>query len=102
MERPMECHCIAPANLPNVTPLYRAYLTDFQKISEYYVHPPTVDAVVEAAGKMSFDAGLRREVVDVLRRQNSLLGGDERTAKNLDWLAGGAVAVVTGQQVGLL
>jgi bacillithiol synthase len=98
----MECHCISPANLPNVTPLYRAFLTDFPKVSEYYIHPPTFDAIVDASGKMQFDSAIRRGVVEVLRQQNSQLGGDAVTVKNLDHLANGAVAVVTGQQVGLL
>ncbi len=98
----MECHCIPPANLPNISALYKAFLTDFPKVSEYYVHPPTFDAIVHASGKMQFDGGIRRGVVEVLREQNGQLGGDAVTTKNLDRLANGAVAVVTGQQVGLL
>jgi len=44
---------------------------------------------------------VRRAVVDVLRNQNKNFGGDEVTLRNLDRLRDGAVAVVTGQQVGL-
>lgn len=98
----MECHCISPARLPNATPLYRAYLTDFRKVSEYYLHPPTFEAVVQASKHLQFDPEIRRGVADVLRQQNAHFGGDSATTKNLDRLAGGAVAVVTGQQVGLL
>ena len=44
---------------------------------------------------------MRRGVVEVLRAQNRAFGGDAATAHNLDRLRDGAVAVVTGQQVGL-
>lgn len=36
-ERSMECHCIPPADLPHATLLYKAYLSDFSRVSEFYV-----------------------------------------------------------------
>lgn len=50
---------------------------------------------------MRFDASVRHAVVDVLRNQNKAFAGDDATSQNLDRLRNGAVAVVTGQQVGL-
>ncbi len=97
----MECHCISPDKLPGTTRLYSAFLSDFSRVSEFYVHPPTIAGVKQAARQLRFDGSVRRTVVDVLRKQNIAFGGDEPTSRNLDRLREGAVAVVTGQQVGL-
>src|SRR5215472_7238107 len=97
----MECHCIAPDKLPGSTRLYSAFLSDFSRVSEFYVHPPSSAGVNQAASQLRFDDSVRRSVVDVLGNQNSALGGDGATNRNLDRLRDGAVAVVTGQQVGL-
>ena len=97
----MECHCISPEKLPGTTRLYSSFLSDFSSVSQFYVHPPSMAGVDQAARQLRVDDSVRRTVVDVLRNQNSVLGGDNATAHNLDRLRDGAVAVVTGQQVGL-
>ena len=97
----MESHCISPGKLPGTTRLYSAFLSHFSSVSEFYVHPPSMDGVNQAARQLRFDHAVRRSVVDVLRNQNSALGADEATTRNLDRLRDGALAVVTGQQVGL-
>lgn len=97
----MECHCISPAELPGTTRLYSAFLSDFDSVSQFYRHPPTPKGIQEAAREMRIDDSVRSAVVEVLRQQNSMFGADDATARNLDRLRDGAVAVVTGQQVGL-
>ncbi len=97
----MECHCLRPAELPHVTRLFATFLEDFGPLAEFYAHPPTEEGVLAAAHEVRLDAGTRRLVVEVLREQNQRLGADGATSKSLDRLAAGAVAVVTGQQVGL-
>src|ERR1700751_153403 len=97
----MECHCISPEKLPGTTRLYSSFLSDFSSVSQFYVHTPSMAGVDHAARQLRVDDSVRRTVVDVLRNQNSVLGGDNATAHNLDRLRDGAVAVVTGQQVGL-
>jgi bacillithiol biosynthesis cysteine-adding enzyme BshC len=101
MERLMECSWISPAELPGNTRLYSAFLSDFSKVSNFYGHPPNPCGIDEAAREIRLEDSARRAVVDVLRNQNRALGGDDATARNLDRLRDGAVAVVTGQQVGL-
>jgi bacillithiol biosynthesis cysteine-adding enzyme BshC len=101
MERPMECHCISPAELPHTTLLYSTYLTDFSRVSEFYVHPPGPDGISRAAAEIHLEDSVRRGVVEVLRKQNTTFGGGLETIRNLDRLRDGAAAVVTGQQVGL-
>ena len=97
----MECHCISPAELPGTTRLYSSFLSDFARVAEFYRHPPNANGIAEAAREIRLDDSVRRAVVEVLRQQNRTLGADETTNRNLDRLRDGAVAVVTGQQVGL-
>ena len=97
----MECSWIPPAELPDTTRLYSTFLSDFSRVSEFYAHPPNSNGIDEAAGEIRLDDSVRRAVVDVLREQNRIFGGDDATTRNLDRLRDGAVAVVTGQQVGL-
>src|SRR5260370_32101547 len=101
MERPMECHCISPAELPHQTLLYSTYLNDFPRVSEYYVHPPALNGISLAAKEIHLQDSTRRDVVEVLRKQNAAFGGDSETNRNLDRLENGALAVVPGPQVGL-
>jgi bacillithiol biosynthesis cysteine-adding enzyme BshC len=102
MERPMECHCISPAELPHQTLLYSTYLADFPRVSEFYVHSPDLKGIGLASQELHFGDAIRRGVVEVLRKQNAAFGGGSETNRNLDRLQNGAFAVVTGQQVGLL
>src|SRR5712664_2605507 len=102
MERPMECHCISPPELPHQTLLYSTYLSNFPRVSEFYVHPPDLNGISLAAKEIHLEDSTRHGVVEVLRKQNAAFGGDAETNRNLDRLASGAFVVVTGQQVGLL
>ena len=102
MERLMESSCISPAELPGTTRLYSTFLSDFSRVSGFYRHPPNAHGMDDSAREIRLDDSVRRAVVDVLRKQNRLFGADDAaTTRNLDRLRDGAVAVVTGQQVGL-
>ena len=97
----MECSWISPAELPGTTRLYSTYLSDFSRVADFYIHPPNTKGIDEAVRDVQLDGSVRRAVVDVLREQNRAFGGDDSTSRNLDRLRNSAVAVVTGQQVGL-
>ena len=97
----MECHCIPAGEMPGATLLYTTFLNDFSRVSAFYAHPPTEKGIEQAAAQVRIEDSIRHGVVDVLRRQNRAFGGDDATSRNLDRLRDGAVAVVTGQQVGL-
>jgi bacillithiol biosynthesis cysteine-adding enzyme BshC len=101
MERLMECSWISPAELPGTTRLYSTFLSDFSRVSDFYRHPPTANGIDDSIREMRLEDSVRRSVVDVLRKQNRSFGADDATTRNLDRLRDGAVAVVTGQQVGL-
>jgi bacillithiol biosynthesis cysteine-adding enzyme BshC len=101
MERPMECTRIPPAEMPHTTALYSTFLDDFPRVSEFYAHPPNLTGILHAARDVRLEESVRRAVVDVLSAQNKSFGGDANAFRNLERLRDGAVAVVTGQQVGL-
>jgi len=105
MTAPMESHCLSFRDIPHTTKLFSAFLDDFGTVSSYYAHPPTAAGVDAAAREVRLDAGVRRFVVEVLDEHNRKFspGGkvDPAIARNLDRLAAGAVAIVTGQQTGL-
>ncbi len=96
-----ESKCISFRDIPHTTPLYETFLDHFEKVAKYYAYPPTVAGLKSAAAKAEVAPETRRIVVEVLREQNRKFGSSDAVAKNLDRLASGAVAVVTGQQVGL-
>jgi len=101
----MESHCISFREIPHTTKLFSSFLEDFARVSSYYAHPPSAAGIDAAAREGKLDPGIRRSVVEILRDQNRVFGPggeiDPSTAKSLDRLAAGAVAIVTGQQVGL-
>lgn len=105
MTSSMEPHCLAFRELPHTTKLFSTFIDDFPRVGRYYVHPPTEAGVLAAAREVRLAPEIRRAVVEVLREQNQRFGGgsaiDAATASNLERLAAGAVAIVTGQQVGL-
>jgi bacillithiol synthase len=105
MTSSMESHCLAFREVPHTTKLFSTFIDDFPRVARYYPHPPTEAGVLAAAREVRLAPEIRRAVVEVLREQNQQFergpGLDAATARNLDRLAGGAVAIVTGQQVGL-
>jgi bacillithiol synthase len=101
MTASMHCQCLRSSELPHTTRFYATFLDDFSRVAEFYAHPATLEGSLEAAREIELDPSVRQSVVDTLRDQNKRLGGGEATERNLERLARGACAVVTGQQVGL-
>jgi bacillithiol synthase len=105
MTASMETHCISFREIPQTTKLFATFLEDFGRVARYFGHAPSVAGSISASKEVHLDPAVRQGVVEVLREQNLRFGGstelDPEIARNLDRLATGAVAVVTGQQVGL-
>jgi bacillithiol biosynthesis cysteine-adding enzyme BshC len=97
----MDCRALAPHQLPHTSKLFRDYVENFSKLASFYEHVPDLKSVARCAKKMNFPAARRLEVAGILRAQNSLFDSGPETQRNLQRLAEGAVAVVSGQQVGL-
>jgi bacillithiol synthase len=101
MNPSMECHCLPFHKIPHTTKLFSTFAENFDEVAGYYGQPPTVAGVVAAARKIQLEESVRRGVVEVLREQNKAFGAGSETIRNLERLASGAAAIVTGQQVGL-
>ena len=101
----MEPHCLPFREIPHTTKLFATFSDNFNRVERYFGHPPTEAGILAAAREVALDPETRRTVVEVLREQNARFAPNgtlpAATAKNLDRLAAGAVAIVTGQQVGL-
>src|SRR5713101_4058714 len=97
----MDCRALSFRQLPHQPKLFLEYLDHFARVKSFFVYPPTMQAVARAAQKLDYPAERRAEVARLLRKQNTALGAGAETLSNLERLEKGAVAVVSGQQVGL-
>jgi len=97
----MRFQCLPPQQVPHLSRLTRAFLTDFSKVTAYFEHPPTLEGLRAAASLAKNSGAQRAELVSALRAVNQGFGGDSSVTRHLDLLADGAVAVVGGQQTGL-
>lgn len=97
----MDCRPYAFSQLPHQPKLFLAYLEKFESVKAFYAHPPLMQAVTQASRKLDYPAERRTAVAAILGMQNADLGAGAETQANLERLANGAVAVVSGQQVGL-
>src|SRR5712692_5282919 len=97
----MECQCLAPGEVPHTTKLHSAYLESDERVTQFFAHPPAWEAIAAAASAAQIASQTRAAVVAALRDQNGAYGADASVESNLDRLAAGSAAIVTGQQVGL-
>jgi bacillithiol biosynthesis cysteine-adding enzyme BshC len=97
----MGCVSIPFRRLPHQPKLFVRLIDDYSSVKRFYAHPPNMDAVKEVASSLEYPAERRREVARILREQNAAFGASAATLSNLEKLERGAVAVVSGQQVGL-
>jgi bacillithiol biosynthesis cysteine-adding enzyme BshC len=97
----MGCVSIPFRRLPHQPKLFVRLIDDYSSVNRFYAHPPNMDAVREVASSLDYPAERRREVAAILREQNSAFGASAAAMSNLEKLERGAVAVVSGQQVGL-
>ena len=97
----MDFRDLPASELPHTSKLVRDYVEHFARLKSFYAHEPDFKTVAKCARQLKFPDERRRQVADVLRAQNLLYGSGSGTEKNIERLAQGAVAVVSGQQVGL-
>jgi bacillithiol synthase len=97
----MDCRALPPHKLPHQPKLFLDYLDNFSRVQKFYEHAPKMSSVTRLAGKLDFPHERRKEVAAILREQNIAFGAAPAALENLDRLEKGAVAIVSGQQVGL-
>lgn len=112
---PMEYHCLTPAEVPHITRIYSDFLSwrtrhsAAAEISHFYPHQPSIVGIKQAAravarGPAQYPSEMCAAVSEILSAQNTAFCGGALPAalqQNLEMLKGNAVAIVTGQQVGL-
>ena len=98
----MKAHCLPFAQIPHTTRLFSDFLAYSPSIRPFYPHSPQIrEWVKEEAAAVRYDAARREQVSKILERQNTAWQASPQTVANIDRLRNGAVAMVTGQQVGL-
>jgi len=97
----MDCRALLPSSLPHTSKLIHDYTENFSRLQNFYEHKPELHAAEAHARQLNFPADRRREVAAILRGDNLVFGGGPETENNLRRLENGAVAIVSGQQVGL-
>lgn len=97
----MHCSALPLRALPHQPKLLLHLLYEYSRVSRFYPHSPALESAVSVAKSLDYPLERRSAVSAILRRQNLAFGGGAQTQTNLERLEKGAVAVVTGQQVGL-
>jgi bacillithiol biosynthesis cysteine-adding enzyme BshC len=97
----MDCRALASHKLPHQSKLFLEYLNNFSKAQAFYAHAPKMSSVTAAARELDFPKERRSTVATTLRVQNTTFGAGPAVFENLDRLEKGAIAIVSGQQVGL-
>ncbi len=88
--------------IPRQPDTFLRYVNFMPEVSSFYRHPPAVEALAKAADETLAGAYPRREVAEILRRQNEAFGTADPVRRAIAELENeGSVAVLTGQQVGL-
>jgi bacillithiol biosynthesis cysteine-adding enzyme BshC len=97
----MDCRALPSHKLPHQPKLFLDYIDNFSRVQKFYEHAPKMSSVTRLSGKLDFPRERRKEVAAILRAQNIAFGAGPAALENLDRLEKGAVAIVSGQQVGL-
>src|SRR3954451_1368489 len=98
---PVSSDCIPYSAIPHTTKLFSDFLFEHEKVKQFFVRPMGPEWLADEARLVKYDDSQRAKGADILERQNRAWGASEQTLENLKRFRQGAVAIVTGQQVGL-
>jgi bacillithiol biosynthesis cysteine-adding enzyme BshC len=88
--------------IPHSSRLFLDFLFQYEKVKSFYPHRPHAQAVLEHARSLEFPAERRARVADVLEKQNRGWGASAAALASIEKFRQGAVACISGQQVGVL
>ncbi|HUO61631.1 MAG TPA: bacillithiol biosynthesis cysteine-adding enzyme BshC [Candidatus Acidoferrales bacterium] len=99
----MSADCIPFSAIPHTSRLFQHFLFDYAQVSRFYPHRPTAAEVSAYARGLAtkYPAERRERIAAILERQNREFGSSAATMEAIGRLRRGAVAVISGQQVGL-
>src|SRR4030088_1411295 len=99
-ELSMKSQFLPFTHIPHTTRLFLDYLSYTPSVRGFYPRSPIFSEwVKEEAQRVSYDAGRRTKVSEILERQNRAFGSSPKTLVNIERLRQGALTAVTGQQV---
>ncbi len=98
----MKSQCLPFQQIPHTTRLFLDYLSYTPSVRGFYPRSPIFSEwVKDESRRVVYDGTRRAKVSEILERQNRAWGASPKTLANIDRLRQGALAAVTGQQVGL-
>src|SRR5215475_2121904 len=97
----MQCRALPFREFPHQPSLHLAFHDNFEKVSGFYAHGPKLENAAALTSGLPYPQSRRSAVAAILREQNEGWGARNKALENLTRLEAGAVAVVSGQQVGL-
>lgn len=98
----MKTQCLPFSQIPHSTSLFLDYLSYKPSAQPFYPRSPLFSEwIKDEAARIQYDGVRRQKVSGILESQNRTFGAREKTFANIERLKRGAVAAVTGQQVGL-
>ena len=98
----MKAQFLPFAQIPHATRLFLDYLSYTPVVRGIFPRSPIFSEWVKDESEcVVYDAARRAKVSEILERQNRAWGASAKTLANIDRLRRGALAAVTGQQVGL-
>jgi bacillithiol biosynthesis cysteine-adding enzyme BshC len=101
-ELPMTAQCLPFPQIPHSTRLFLDYLSYTPSVRGMYPRSPIFSEwVKDESQRVVYDAARRGKVSEILERQNRAWGASPKALANIERLRRGALAAVTGQQVGL-
>jgi bacillithiol biosynthesis cysteine-adding enzyme BshC len=101
-ELPMKSQCLPFQQIPHTTRLFLDYLSYTPSVRGLYPRSPIFSEwVKEESQHVVYEAARRGKVSEILERQNRAWGASPKALANIERFRRGALAAVTGQQVGL-
>src|SRR6202165_5556334 len=101
-ELSMKSQCLPFTQIPHTTRLFLDYLSYTSSVRGFYPRSPIFSEwVKDESQRVTYDAVRRGKVSEILERQNRAWGASSKTLANIERFKRGALAAVTGQQVGL-
>ncbi len=98
----MKSQCLPFQQIPHTTRLFLDNLSYTPSVRSFYPRSPIFSEwVKDESERVVYDDGRRVKVSEILERQNRAWGASAKTLANIERLKRGALAAVTGQQVGL-
>ncbi|MGA2236152.1 MAG: bacillithiol biosynthesis cysteine-adding enzyme BshC [Terriglobales bacterium] len=102
----MKAQCLPFQQIPHTTRLFLDYLSYTPSVRGMYPRSPIGSGIFsewvkDESQRVGYDAARRSKVSEILERQNRAWGASAKAVANIERLRRGALAAVTGQQVGL-